>query len=71
MTVTHQDIALAAYYRAEAEHFAGDPTAHWLLAEAELKKGLIIFLWPASKGRSALYSRLYQTIPRAVTGSSP
>ena len=38
VAVTHNDIELAAYYRAQSAGFSGDPIAHWLTAEAELKK---------------------------------
>ena len=36
--ITHQEIEVAAYLRAEESGFQGSPIAHWLTAEAELKK---------------------------------
>ena len=34
----HDVIAIAAYLKAEADGFAGDPAIYWLSAEEELKK---------------------------------
>ena len=37
--ISFEEIQLAAYLRAEAAGFSGDPIGHWLEAEATLRKG--------------------------------
>ncbi|MEE2756939.1 MAG: DUF2934 domain-containing protein [Myxococcota bacterium] len=38
ISVGYEEIAVAAYLRAESNGFSGDPIQHWLTAEEELLK---------------------------------